>query len=153
MAKTPSAFDESLNRAQASMSTVVLQNALRDLPGSMSMGQLIDDVGGSSYSDFFRNMSINAFIELRGGGKKAAAAGGGFNTRTQSGRDEIDAAVTRCLEAAGVAGAEQIRSEIGGSAAQIRESLTRLAQDGLVTRSGEKRATKYHWKGKGAKKK
>lgn len=154
MAKNPTPLDDSLQKAAQSVAALVLQQAIASLAGSMTMGELIDSMAQTQYNAQFREMSLNAFIDVRGGGgAKKSSSGTGFNTRTQAGREEIDLVVAGYLEKAGTSGAEQIREGIGGgTAAQIRESVGRLQDQGLVSKSGEKRATKYTWKGKTAKK-
>jgi hypothetical protein len=159
MAKTPSILDESLNRAQASVAKAVLMRAISSLPGSMTMGQLIDDFAGSEHNEFFRDMSLNSFIQAvegrsDGRSRGGADAGSEFNTRTQEGRDEIDAAVARFLESGEDRSSEEIRAAIGGTPPQLRESMARLAQAGMVVITGQKRGTRYAWKsGKGKKSK
>lgn len=154
MAKTPTALDEAIARVQGSLSKQVLMTAIAGLPGTTSMGQLIDEFAGSEYNETFRGMSLNAFVDTVMGtaSRKGGGGGsGGFNTRTQAGREGMDAAVSAALENAGTAGAEEIRGSVGGSAAQIRESFARLMDAGLVSRSGQKRGTRYSWKAKGKK--
>lgn len=155
MAKTPTAFDESLARAQADVAKSVFTQALGRMPSTISMGQLISDIAATPYQDAFFGMTLNGFIAAVQGqsAKSAESSGSGRNTRTQDGRDAIDADVALFLESAGTASAEAMRMSLGGTSAQLRDSLTRLMDAGMVTRSGEKRGTKYSWKsGKSGKK-
>ena len=150
MPKTPSALQDSLQRARASMNNQVLAQAIRGLAGGMTMGELADQFASTEFSDAYRDMTMNAFFDAWSG-SGAKSSSGGVNTRTLAGRAEFDAAVSSCLERLASAGSEQIRNEVGGSPAQIRESMVRLTEEGLVSKTGEKRATRYIWKGKGKK--
>lgn len=151
MAKTPTALDEAISRATAGLSRQVLSQAIAGLPGTTSMGQVTDDFAGSTYNEVFRSMSLNQFVDTVMGTGSRKGGGGGLNTRTAAGRESMDAAVSAALESAGTAGAEEIRASVGGSSAQVRESMVRLMEAGSVTRKGEKRGTRYTWKGKKGK--
>ena len=153
MGKATSVIDESVASIASQMSRQFFMQAMSKLPASMTMGALVADIASSSFGDQFNALTIGQFIEaVRGGGRSSGQTGGNFNTRTQTGRDQIDASISGALERMGSSGAESIRKEIGGSAAQIRESMARLAKQGLVKITGQKRATQYHWTGKGKKK-
>jgi len=150
------------------------RNALKEALGVVAhgtpVGNLLDQVADSPYLDRFRDLTIGELLEAMSGaskprrgrppgsGKKAAdgsapakKAGAksrkGFSTRTEAGRNKIDAAVSDFLSSASEAGAEQIRSAVGGTSAQLRQSLDRLRKAKKVSRKGQKRGTRYTWKG------
>ena len=50
--------------------------------------------------------------------------------------------------AKGPSKAESIRAAVGGTAAQVRQSLGRLMAEKKVTKSGQKRGTAYSLRGK-----
>lgn len=154
MAKTLSAFDESLARAQNEMAKTVFMQALGRMPGSITMGQLVADIAATPFGETFKSMTLNTFLgAVNGNVATPATTGGERNTRTQQGRDAIDAEVSAYLESSGTVAAETVRGAVGGTAAQIRDSLTRLMEAGFVVRTGDRRATRYTWKaGKVAKK-
>jgi hypothetical protein len=77
---------------------------------------------------------------------KAAPAGGGKrNVRTESGREQFDEEVLASLRAAGgdTVAATTLREMIGGDPTQLRTSLNRLIERGLVTFTGKARGTRY----------
>lgn len=144
MAKTPSAFDESLARAQAEMARTVFMQALGRIPGTITMGQLLADITSTPYAETFNAMTLNTFLgAVNGNAAETSSSKGERNTRTQAGRDAIDAEISTFLETAGTVAAEDVRAAIGGTAAQIRDSLTRLMDAGSVVRTGERRGTRY----------
>lgn len=150
----------SLDQAFAEASLRIVHDAIKDLPANMTMGDLIDEFGESEYNEHFREMNLGDFVSSMGGRRQAAAprktnrrSGGGggskkFNTRTSEGRDALQSAVAEALGEAGQASSEELRRQIGGTPAQLRQALARLKDDGKVKVTGQKRATLYHWKGK-----
>ncbi len=144
-----------VDRTIASMSREVLVRALAEMPESTTVGELLDAFTGNFRQDL-RSLSLTELTEAlhfstpAPKGSSAASVrteGKGFNTRTDSGRDAIDAAIKNYLQANKAARAEEIRTRVGGSSAQIRQSMVRLMGKNLVTRSGSKRATSYTWVG------
>ncbi len=150
------------------------RNALKEALGVVGhgtpVGNLLDQVADSPYLERFRDLTIGELLEAMssasktrrgrppGSGKKAAGGSApakktgtksrkSFSTRTEAGRKKIDAAVSDFLSSAGEAGAEQIRSSVGGTSAQLRQSLDRLRKAKKVSRKGQKRGTRYTWKG------
>ena len=103
-------------------------------------------------------MSLRDFVDAigerpaKGRGTKAAKRGamrrasGKLNTRTSVGRNKLDDAISRFLESVGSARAEEVRKAVGGTAAQIRQSMSRLMQARKVSKKGQKRSTEYSWK-------
>lgn len=160
-----SAVLESLNRASREASVRIVTEALAGLSPSTELGKLIDEFSKSEFDSHFRSMTLSEFLGAIGGaaaptrrrgrpaGSKTTAAPrakrGGINTRTAEGRAELDAALSGHLSSAGSAGSEELQKALGVSAAQIRQSVKRLSKTVKVT--GQKRATKYHWKAAGAK--
>jgi hypothetical protein len=154
MAKAPTAFDESLARAQNEMAKTVFMQALGRMPGSITMGQLVADIAATPFGETFNGMTLNSFLgAVNGNAAKPAATGGERSTRTQEGRDAIDAEISAYLETSGTVAAEVVRGAVGGTAAQIRDSMSRLMEAGLVVRTGDRRSTRYTCKaGKGNRK-
>lgn len=76
---------------------------------------------------------------------KAAASAGKRNVRTESGREQFDEEVLASLRAAGgdTVAATTLREMIGGDPTQLRTSLNRLIERGLVTFTGKARGTRY----------
>ena len=148
-----------LDEALQSMSHEIIARALAEVDSSTSIGDLLEDFQEAGYRDDLEKMSVRDFaIAVIGNSRMsmrrrsiAGRLGGGgimdsdFNTRTQEGREAIDEAICRVLESKGSASAEEIRSSIGGSPPQIRESAARLGAVGKVHKTGERRATRYHW--------
>ena len=145
-----------VDRTIASMSREVLIRALKEMPGSTTVGELLDAFTGSFRQDL-RSLSLGELTSALGGGAHSSgdavasgttrSQGKGYNTRTDSGRSAIDEAIANFLQAKKAARAEDIRAKVGGSSAQIRQSMVRLMSKNLVTRSGRKRSTTYTWAG------
>ena len=145
-----------VDRTIASMSREVLIRALAEMPGDTTVGELLDAFTGSFRQDL-RSLSLSeltgaldgvapsAARQAESSGAESRSEGKGFNTRTDSGRDAIDASISNYLQANRAARAEEIRCKVGGSSAQIRQSMVRLMSRNLVTRSGRKRSTTYTW--------
>lgn len=78
--------------------------------------------------------------------QKSSSDGGQWNTRTEEGRAEIDAAV---LEALTNLGGDQVRAEavrnlVGATPSQVRESLNRHIAAGTISYQGQARGTNYN---------
>lgn len=79
--------------------------------------------------------------ESSGGGKRAAK---GVDTRTPAGREAYDQAMLNALKQVGkAAAAPELAAAVGGTPLQIRTSLARLIERGLVNWTGQARGTRY----------
>lgn len=165
----------SLDRAFQDMASQIVREAIGKLPRSMTMGDLYNEFSGSAYASIFHEMPLSTFATAIGGGQggggaagagaktgtrgpgrpkgsknagttRRASGGKSWNTRTEEGRQQLDAAITQAFESQETLNAEQLREAVGGKPPQLRESLKRLMDQGLVRKTGEKRATRYHWK-------
>jgi hypothetical protein len=170
LAKRKSSITVALERARASVTQDLITRALAEVPASTTICELVASMKSDGLSAEFEGMSISELGAAMGNGSaapatrrgrpakrgrkpgtkaggapKAKAAGGKINTRTQDGRDALDAAVAVFLQSAGSARAEAVRAAVGGQAAQVRKSLERLMAAKKVSRSGQKRGTTYHW--------
>ncbi len=155
----------SLDRAIEDASRRAFKEALAVIPGTTRVGRFLDQLANSPYMEHLRALSLDELAEAvraaAGGARRAAPAakpgraaapskrrrGKSYNTRTAKGRAQIDRAVAAFLEKAERASAEEVRAAVGGTAAQVRESLTRLIKEKKVTKSGQRRGTRYHWAG------
>ncbi len=169
-AKPPKGFVATVASAIEEASRNALKEALGVVGHGTPVGKLLDQVADSPYLERFRDLTIGELLDAMSGtsksrrgrppgsGKQAANGSApakktgtksrkSFRTRTEAGRNKIDAAVSKFLSSAGEAGAEQIRSAVGGTSAQLRQSLDRLRKAKKVTRAGQKRGTRYTWKG------
>jgi hypothetical protein len=77
--------------------------------------------------------------------KKASGDDGQWNTRTEEGRAEIDAAVLEALASLGgdLIRSEAIRGLVGATPSQVRESLNRHIAAGTISYQGQARGTSY----------
>jgi hypothetical protein len=160
----------SLNKAFEDVSRQAVKNALNAVPGSTRVGKFLEDVASSPYLDIFHDLSLQEFadavrnvpheiaeIPRRSVAKarrqsKAAKAPGrkssrSHNTRTAEGKAKLDDAVAAYLAKAGTASAESIRGSVGGTPPQIRAAVSRLIAGRKVKRTGQRRRTRYTWKG------
>lgn len=82
--------------------------------------------------------------EASGGGGKRGGAAKGVDTRTPAGREAYDQAMIAALKQAGkAAAAPELAAAVGGTPLQIRTSLARLIERGLVNWTGQARGTRY----------
>lgn len=73
--------------------------------------------------------------------KRSRAA---VDTRTPAGRDAYDQAMLNALKgASGPQAAPQLSSVVGGTPLQVRTSLARLIERGMVSWTGQARGTRY----------
>lgn len=136
----------------------IILKSLRDVAGEVTMGELIDSFAEHDFVDEFRAVTVCQFLAAKGtkpssskAGKKQSSAkpskGKTRNTRTEEGREAIDADIRAALEGlGGSADASSIRAEVGGTPNQIRDSLKRLAAAKAVKTTGRRRSTVYHLK-------
>ncbi len=138
-------------------------SALEQLVGNMSVAQLAESAG----------LTIDEVVALvlkRAGGKPGGAranagaksgvsaqnkaAAGSFavteerhNTRTQAGRDALDAAIISILKQTGEPmRAVDIRDAVGGTAAQVRARVNTLIAEGKIAYKGRASGTRYWMK-------
>ena len=150
---------ESLNRASREASIRIVTEALASIPSSTEVGKLIDEFSKSDFDSHFRSLTMAEFMAAIQGhaaapgrgrqassGAKAAPRGRskGINTRTAEGRAALDEALSQHLAGVGSAGSEELQKALGVTAAQVRQAVKRLSKTVKVT--GQKRATRYHWK-------
>jgi len=160
----------SLNRAFEDASRQAVKDTLKALPGSTRVGKLLDQLSSSPYLDLFHNLSLHelgdalrnvphelaevprrsvARARSEGSARKRPGrkSSKSHNTRTEAGRNQLDEAVAAHVKASGTASAEAIRADVGGTPPQIRGALGRLIEARKVKRSGQRRRTRYTWKG------
>ncbi len=138
-------------------------SSLENLIGNMSVTQLADTAG----------ISVTALVELVLGGqkakksapaarakapreaakpaaragKKAAPAGAAHNTRTQAGREALDAAILEFLGGRSEPSrALEVKAAVGGTSAQVRARLNTLIEERKVSFSGKASGTRYQAK-------
>ncbi|MEZ6194560.1 MAG: hypothetical protein R3F20_02365 [Planctomycetota bacterium] len=155
-----------VNAAIEDANRQILSQALSGLPKSATIGELVDGLHETDLIEEFRGLTLEAFTAIlsgrgaRGGkrgrparaakaapapkGRGKKTAGAKRNTRTQEGRDALDAAIIEALQGLGEpSAAEAIRPVTGGTAAQVRDSLKRLAESKAVKVTGQRRGTRY----------
>lgn len=76
--------------------------------------------------------------------KRGGAAKTAVDTRTPAGRDAYDQAMLNVLKGAGgPQAAPELSAVVGGTPLQVRTSLARLIERGLVSWTGQARGTRY----------
>ena len=162
--KKKSRIAELLKSAQKTLAQEILASTMQQLPGRTTMGEVVSSLEAAGFGKDFEAMSLEDFASALGGPAPAKATGSRrkakkkatrarrpakVNTRTEEGRAALDAAVGKTLASAnGPSKAESIRAAVGGTAAQVRQSLSRLIEEKKVTKSGQKRGTAYSLRGK-----
>ena len=161
------AVADALTKAQESYWKDVLAKTIGSLPGKTTMGELVDSFRGEAEGGF-REMTLREFVAYSGGASprrgrpssasseeaapsrrssRSSGSAKSWNTRTEAGRIKLDEAIAAFLAENSPARAEAIREGVGGTAAQLRQGLTRLMDAKSVRKKGQRRATEYHWKG------
>lgn len=104
--------------------------------GEITLGQLVAGVSGGRGK---------ARAKGRTKAPRRSGSGKGWNVRTASGRDELDAAVLEALRELGGknVAAGPLRDKLGTTAHQLRTSLNRHIEAGAVTFAGKARGTRY----------
>ncbi len=154
-----------LESAQKTLAQEILASTMQKLPRRTTMGEIVTSLEAAGFGKDFEAMSLEDFVSALGGQVSAKSARGGksrprkatrarrpakVNTRTEEGRAALDLAVGKFLfltSAKGPSRAESIRAAVGGTAAQVRQSLGRLMAEKKVTKSGQKRGTAYSLRG------
>jgi hypothetical protein len=170
MANLSSAFQDALaDQSKAALAAIIAKNpgtTVRDLK------QLVSDnpsLGGITLGDL---LGVSGVARSKGGRPKgstnaaaaaAAAAAGALprklgrppgvrkgaahkrNVRTETGREALDKEVLEALTAHGgeAVAATQLRQSLNADPTQLRTSLNRLIERGLVTFTGKARGTRY----------
>ena len=150
-----------LKRAQETLTREVLASTMGRIPHSTSMGEIISSVRAAGLARDFEAMSLGELVTAimgvearekrvqRQSGRKTRKRSSRTKvvTRTEGGRAALDAAVSAFLKNKRTPlRAEDIRGAVGGTAAQVRQSLARLVTAGKATKTGQKRGTQYTWK-------
>ncbi len=150
MASISSAFQDALaDHAKSALVSIVDKNPKTSVK---DLRQLVGD------NPALGDITLN---ELLGGGKasgkrkgsagrkagKAAKKGASRkrNVRTEAGRESFDQEVLEALKAAGgdTVAATQLREALGADSTQLRTSLNRLIDKGIVSYKGKARGTRY----------
>jgi hypothetical protein len=172
MANLSSAFQDALaDQSKAALAAIVAKNpgtTVRDLKqlvsdnpmlGSITLGGLlgVGDVargrggrpkGSGSNAAAAAVAAAGGAVAPRKVGKPAAARKGAAhkrNVRTETGREALDKEVLEALTAHGgdAVAATQLRQSLNADPTQLRTSLNRLIERGLVTFTGKARGTRY----------
>ena len=163
-----------IDRALGNASRTLVRTAIAELPRSTTVGELLDAMP-REHAATLRGMTLSEFVATASGdgaapparrgpgrprktasakktrrkaAKKSTTNAKARTTRTQAGREKMDADVAAFLQGkGGVVAAEEIRESVGGSPQQLRDSLLRWTEAKKVKRTGERRGTRYSWKG------
>jgi hypothetical protein len=154
MANISSAFQDALaDQAKQALVAIVAKNpktTVKDLKqlvgdnpalGSLTLSELLG-VGGGGRGRGGRRKGKTA-KGARGGARKGAAVK--RNVRTEAGREAFDKEVLDALKEFGgdTVAATQLRESLNADPTQLRTSLNRLIERGLVTFTGKARGTRY----------
>ena len=155
-----------LKSAQKTLAQEILASTMQKLPRRTTMGEIVTSLDAAGFGKDFEAMSLEDFVSALGGPVSAKAPRGKgrakkkatrakrsakLRTRTAEGRAALDLAIGKFLFLTSTkepSRAENIRAAVGGTPAQVRQSLTRLMEEKKVTKSGQKRGTTYSLRGK-----
>lgn len=147
MASLSSAFQDALaDHAKAALVDIVTKNpktSVKDLRALVNDNPALGDI---TLSELLGSGGRGS--RKSGGGRKGKARKAGArkrNVRTEAGRAAFDAEVIEALKAAGgdTVAATTLREALGADSTQLRTSLNRLIEQGLVTFTGKARGTRY----------
>jgi hypothetical protein len=131
---------------------------LGSLLKGITIGELLGQAGAAPASRGGRGAKAGRAAAPAKAGRKGRAAapakeaapakrGGAkpvVDTRTPAGRDAYDEAMLNALKAAdGPRAAPELSAVVGGTPLQVRTSLARLIERGLVSWTGQARGTRY----------
>lgn len=151
MANISSVFQDALaDQAKAALIQVVSKNPkttvkelrklVSDTPalGSLTLNELLGESGGGKQRK-------GRTSKKRKGGTKRKSGVQKRNVRTEAGRDAFDAEVLAALKDLGgdSIAATQLREQLNADPTQLRTSLNRLIEKGIVTFTGKARGTRY----------
>lgn len=171
MANLSSVFQDALaDQAKAALVTIVANNPkttvkdLKDLIsdnpalGTLSLNELLGAGGGArggvrgprktKAPKAAPPAAVKPAAPAAAAAPRKAGGGGGSakrNVRTEAGREQFDSEVLEALKAQGGdnVSATSLREAIGAEPTQLRTSLNRLIERGIVTFTGKARGTRY----------
>lgn len=151
MANLSSAFQDALaDQAKAALISIVSKNPkttvkeLRELVGdNPALGSItLDDLLGGGGKGKGRGKGRGR-AKSKAGSRKAGVRK--RNVRTEAGREAFDAEVLEALKAAGGKNisASVIREALSAEPTQLRTSLNRMIEKGILSFTGKARGTRY----------
>jgi len=133
--------------AMDAASRKALREALTQLPTDTTLGSLLDDLGASRPAEVLRSLPLHELTTLLNGNGDSTPKRGAPKRRKSRQKTTPNGSVRSYLRKAGKAKAEEIRAEVGGSPEEIRRVLFELKDERVARRTGQGRATVWHWKG------
>ncbi len=135
----------------------ILREMISALPGNTTLGALVSELASRGFETQLMATTLDELAMSRSGAvaaaparrTKATAKAGGrkrrakYNTRLESGRDALDAAILEFLAENGASRSEVITKAVGGTTAQVRQAAKRLAKKGAISITGNRRGTTY----------
>jgi hypothetical protein len=120
--------------------TLTPMTALESLAGAMTVGELARRAQRS-----VEDIVAAAFGNSTGAPSRASAPASSTPPPRDVGRGglQLSAVVSALASVDGPAKLDDVRAKVGGSAAQVRAALQKLAAAGTVRITGERRGTRY----------
>ncbi|PRP90247.1 hypothetical protein ENSA5_66590 [Enhygromyxa salina] len=158
MANLSSAFQDALaDQAKAALVDIVAKNprtSVKDLKqlvsdnpslGGITLAELLGTSGGRGRGRPKGSSSSAAAPRKAAKGPARKGSAHKRNVRTEPGREAFDKEVIEALSALGgeTVAATQLRESLNADPTQLRTSLNRLIERGLVTFTGKARGTRY----------
>ena len=140
-----------MTTAMDAASRQALRDSIGNLPADTTLGSLLNDLGSSRPGSMLRSMPLSELATLLPASNGAAPTNGHAEVKTRKAkrakRTDPTTAVRAYLRKTGKARAEEIRANVGGTPAGVRQALFELKDERLVRRTGKGRATTWHWRG------
>jgi len=137
--------------AMDSASRQAMREAIGTLPADTTLGSLLKELGTSQPGSMLRSMPLSELASLLSTNghvtETSVRPARKHKKATRAVKRTPTGSVRAYLRKAGKAKAEAIRAEVGGTPAEIRQTLFELKDEKLVRRTGKGRATTWHWRG------
>ncbi len=128
-----------------------MREAIGKLPAETTLGSLLNQLGASRPGSILRSMPLGELGALLSANGDAPPTRVGRAPKRGKAKRTVkrtpNGSVRTYLRKAGKAKAEEIRADVGGTPAEVREKLFELKDEKLVRRTGKGRATTWHWRG------
>lgn len=140
-----------ITSAMDAASRQAMRESIGKLPPETSLGSLLNELGASRPGSILRSMPLGELATLLSANGDAPPASVGRAPKrkkaTRTVKRTPNGSVRAYLRKAGKAKAEEIRADVGGTPAEIRQTLFELKDEKLIRRTGKGRATMWHWRG------
>ena len=139
-----------ITSAMDAASRQAMREAIGKLPPEATLGSLLNQLGASRPGSILRSTPLGELAALLSANGDAPPTRVGRAPKRKKAKRTVKrtptGSVRTYLRKAGKAKAEEIRADVGGTPAEVRQKLFELKDEKLVRRTGKGRATTWHWR-------